>query len=63
MILVPNMLMNLPKKGTDRAMRRVDTTKADLSITMFEYFCWFGGSNSSKLIASGVMVNAYVIIR
>ena len=39
MIIVPNMLMNLPKKGTDRAMRRVDTTKADLSMTMFEYFC------------------------
>lgn len=57
------MPMNLPKKGTDRAMRSVDTTRADLTMIMFEYFCWFGGSNSSKLIASGIMVNAYVVIR
>ena len=30
---------NLPKKGTDRATIREDTTSADLSITMFGYVC------------------------
>jgi hypothetical protein len=32
-------IIGLPKKGTDRAMRRVDSTRADLSMIMFEYFC------------------------
>jgi hypothetical protein len=31
--------MNIPKKGTDRAMRRVETTREDLSMIMFAYFC------------------------
>ena len=31
--------MHLPKKGTDKAISRVDTTKADLSMIMFQYFC------------------------
>jgi hypothetical protein len=54
--------MHLPKKGTDRAIRRVDITRDDLSTIIVEYFCWFGGSNSSKLIANGIIVNAYVFI-
>ena len=39
LMVLPNMSMNLPKKGTDRAMRRVDTTRDDLTMIMFEYFC------------------------
>lgn len=53
---------DLPKNGTERATMREDSTSADLSMTMFEYVCRLGGSNSSILRARGVMVSAYVVI-
>lgn len=58
----PTSDMTSPKNGTDRAIIREDTTRADLSIIMFGYVCLFGGSSSSKLRARGVMVSAYLVI-
>ena len=39
LILLLLNTMHLPKNGTDKAISRVDTTKADLSMIMFQYFC------------------------
>lgn len=53
--------MNLPKKGMVRATSSVDITSAVLM--RIEYTCdltWLDGINSSRLIATGDIVNAYV---
>jgi hypothetical protein len=58
----PTSDITSPKNGTERATMREDSTSADLSMTMLEYVCRLGGSNSSILRARGVMVSAYVVI-
>jgi hypothetical protein len=54
---------DLPKKGMARPTSKVDTTSAVLIKTQYIWdLLWFAGINSSKLIATGVIVNAYVVL-
>lgn len=54
---------DLPKKGMARPTIKVDTTSAVLMKTQYiKDLLWFAGINSSKLIATGDMVNAYVVL-
>lgn len=57
------MKESLPKKGTERATTKVEITNAVLM--RIEYTCdfeCFDGINSSKLLATGDITNAYVIL-
>ncbi|WVY97171.1 hypothetical protein V8G54_029322 [Vigna mungo] len=51
-----------PKKGTERPTASVESTRAVLmSLEYMLKLGWFGGINSSKHIATGDRLNAYLV--